>query len=63
MKEQITKLISVKSIVTLLLTAVFSYLSVVGRMTSEDFKLVFVMIMTYYFSKKDKPEGGNDERI
>lgn len=61
MKEKITSLINVKSIVTLVLTGVFAYLSVIGKMTGEQFMTVFVMIMTYFFTKKDTPENITSE--
>ena len=51
-KERIAKLIDVKSIVTLTLMVVFSYLAVIGTITAEQFMTVFVMIMTYFFSRR-----------
>ena len=52
--KEILKLIDVKSIVTLTLTAVFAFLSITKVINGDDFKLVFVMIMTYYFTRKDE---------
>lgn len=52
--KELKKLIDVKSIVTILLTGVFAYLSITKYISSEDFKLVFVMIMTYYFTRKNQ---------
>jgi hypothetical protein len=52
--KELKKLIDVKSIVTILLTGVFAYLSITKYISGEDFKLVFVMIMTYYFTRKNK---------
>lgn len=51
--KEFLKLINVKSLVTLSLTAIFAYLSVVGTLTGENFMLIFAMIMTFYFSKKE----------
>jgi len=51
---ELKKLIDVKSIVTILLTGVFAYLAITKYITAEDFKLVFVMIMTYYFTRKNR---------
>lgn len=51
--KEFLKLINVKSLVTLFLTAVFAYLSVVQVLTGENFMLIFAMIMTFYFSKKE----------
>lgn len=56
MKEKLARLIDVKSIVTLVLTGIFSYLSVIKVLSSDQFMVIFVMIMTYFFSKK-KDEG------
>jgi len=52
--KQLLKLIDVKSIVTLSLTGVFSYLAIIGKINNEDFKLIFVMIITYYFTRNIK---------
>lgn len=60
MKDKIAKLIDVKSIVTLVLTGVFSYLALIGVLTGEQFMTVFVMIMTYFFTKKSKQEDVNE---
>lgn len=49
MKEKLAKLISVKSIVTLVLTGVFSYLSVVGTITGQEFLTVFTVVISFYF--------------
>ena len=51
MKSKLTKLIDVKSIITLLFGLVFSYLAVIGKISEDSFMTVFVMIMTYYFAK------------
>ena len=48
MREEIAKLIDVKSIVTLLLTGVFCYLSVVGKLPSE-FLTIYTTVIAFYF--------------
>ena len=58
MLEKITKLIDVKSIVTLVLTGVFAYMAITNRISEEQFMNVFIMIMTYFFTKrKGQTEG------
>ena len=52
MKDKLAKLIDVKSIVTLALTGIFAYLSVIKVLTGDQFMIVFIMIMTYFFAKK-----------
>lgn len=47
--ERITKLLEVKSIVTIALTGVFSYLSVTGRISGQEFLTVFTVVIAFYF--------------
>lgn len=49
MKERIAKLLAVKSIVTILLTLVFVYLSVTGAITGQDFMTVFAVVIAFYY--------------
>ena len=61
MIKKLTKLVDVKSIITLLFGGVFAYLAVVGKISEDSFMTVFVMIMTYYFAKGrgNSDEGGS----
>ena len=49
MKERLSKLIDVKSIVTLVLTGVFSYLAIIKIITGQEFLTVFTVIIAFYF--------------
>lgn len=53
MREEIVsrllKLLCVKSIVTIILTAVFAYLSVNGKISAEQFLTVFTVVIAFYF--------------
>lgn len=49
MKEKLTNLFTVKSIVTILVTLVFSYLSIIGEISAELFMTVFTVIVSFYF--------------
>lgn len=49
MKERLLKLLCVKSIVTILLTLVFCYLSIVGVISAELFMTVFTVVIAFYF--------------
>ncbi|WP_313133725.1 hypothetical protein [Anaerocolumna sp.] len=60
MIEKVEKLINVKSIVTIILTGIFAFLSVRGDVTSEQFLMIFTTIIAFYFgtqSEKKKNEG------
>ena len=50
MKEKIiNRLVCVKSIVTILLTVVFCYLSIVRVISAELFMTVFTVVVAFYF--------------
>lgn len=59
MKERLSKLLSVKSLVTLSLTAVFCYLSIVKVIPYDTFMTVFSVIIAFYFGtqyEKNEPK-------
>lgn len=59
MINNIAKLIDVKSLVTLILTAVFAVLSLKGIVTAEQFLTVFTVVVSFYFGtqyEKNKKE-------
>jgi hypothetical protein len=49
MKERLNKLLTVKSIVTILLTLVFCYLSIIKVIPYDTFMTVFSVIIAFYF--------------
>lgn len=59
MKNAIINLLKVKTIITLAITGVFVYLSVVGKLPIETTTMVIGMVFTYYFNKKDKGDETN----
>ena len=59
MKERISKLLSVKSIVTLLLTGVFAYLCIVQEIGEQQFMTIFTVVVSFYFgTQAEKKSGG-----
>ena len=59
MKERLAKLLSVKSIVTIILTGVFAYLAIIGRITGDQFLTVFSVVIAFYFGTQAMKEGGD----
>lgn len=58
MKDKLAKLIDVKSIVTLALTGVFSYLAIIGTISSKEFLTIFSVVIAFYFGTQyGKKEG------
>lgn len=51
-KITLQNLLTVKSIVTILLTAIFSYLAVVGRISGEQFLTIFSVVIAFYFGSQ-----------
>ena len=49
MKERLAKLINVKSIISVLLTAVFCYLSITGVISAELFMTVYTTVIAFFF--------------
>lgn len=49
MLKNFAKLIDVKSIVTLILTAIFAVLSLKGQISAEQFQTVFTVVISFYF--------------
>jgi len=52
--KNLIDLINVKSIITLMVSGVFAYLSVIGKIDSDQFMMILAMVFTYYFNKDSK---------
>ena len=65
--KRLSVLLSVKSIVTLVLTGVFAYLAVTGVVGGTDFLTIFLMVISFYFGSQSQKlqnilDGGDDHR-
>ena len=63
-KITVQNLLTVKSIVTIMLTVVFSCLAVMGRISGEQFLTIFSVVVAFYFGtqyQKGKEDTENDE--
>lgn len=64
MLQKLTKLIDVKSIVTLSFTGVFCYLAIVGCISTDQFISLYTMIIGFYFgtqyAKREREEEHNE---
>ena len=65
MKNKLAKLIDVKSIVTLVMTAVFAGLAAKGTVTSDQFLTVFTTVIAFYFGTQyaKNKEDKNDKDV
>ena len=63
MKNKIAKLIDVKSLVTLILTAVFAYLAIEGKISGTEFLTIFTVVIGFYFGTQSiKNNKDNNEQ-
>ena len=66
MKELIIKraanLLSVKSITTLVLTVVFAYMAVTGKI-SQDFMTIYAVIIAFYFGTQSQKVQDTVEQV
>ena len=51
--KRLANLMSVKSLVTLVLTAVFAYMAVTGSI-SQDFMTIYAVIIAFYFGTQSQ---------
>lgn len=51
--KRLANLVSVKSIVTVVLTGVFAYMAIVGSI-SQDFMTIYAVIIAFYFGTQSQ---------
>lgn len=62
MGKKLAKLVDVKSIVTLTLTAVFSCLAIKGVVNGEQFLTIYTTIIAFFFGTKVGRQEAQDEK-
>ena len=58
--KRLSNLLTVKSLVTLILTAVFAYLAVMGDI-SQDFMMVYTVVIAFYFGTQVQKPGDTEK--
>lgn len=61
MIDKLTKLIDVKSLVTLTLTLIFAVLSLTGRLSAEQFQTVFSTVIAFYFGTQHQKKSSENK--
>lgn len=61
-KKRAAALLSVKSIVTIILTVVFAYLSVMGQVSTDQFLTVFTVVIAFYFGTQTNKQAAATEQ-
>ena len=67
LKRRAANLLSVKSLVTLVLTGVFAALALRGVVSGQDFLTIFLIVVSFYFGTQsqklqDTLDGSDDGR-
>lgn len=57
--KRLARLLCVKSLVTLCLTAVFAYLAVTGGI-SQEFMTVYAVVIAFYFGTQAQKQSGGE---
>ena len=52
--QRLSNLLCVKSIVTIILTVVFAYLSIIGKLSEQDFLTFFSVVIAFYFGTQSQ---------
>ena len=60
MKERLYKLLSVKSILTLIMAVVFAVLSLWGTISGAEFLAVFTTVIGFYFGTQSEKRGNEN---
>ena len=60
--RRLTALLAVKSIVTIVLTAVFAYLTCTGGVTAEQFLTVFTVVIAFYFGTQAEKRAQDEAK-
>ncbi len=60
MKERLYKLLSVKSILTLIMAVVFAVLSLWGTISGTEFLAVFTTVIGFYFGTQSEKRGNEN---
>ena len=58
MKDRLSALLTIKSLVTLASTLVFGDLAAAGRLSAQEFLTVYTVIISFYFGTQHERNGG-----
>lgn len=59
-QKRLANLLTVKSIVTVVLTAVFAYLACGGKVSTDQFLTVFSVVIAFYFGTQVERKAVSD---
>ena len=63
MKTRLTKLLTVKSLVTMTLTIIFSFLVVTGKVPTSDYMTIYTVIISFYFGTQAEKNVSRETEV
>lgn len=62
LKKRLANLLCVKSIVTMVLTGIFAYITIIGKVSADQFLSVFTMCIAFYFGTQSEKKTAQSEQ-
>ena len=56
--KNLANLVKVKTIVTLIVVAIYAYLAVTGKITADNVMIITSMVVSFYFGTQTERKGG-----
>jgi type IV secretory pathway VirB2 component (pilin) len=60
--EKVKALIEVKKLIALLLTIVFCFLAITGKIEAKDYLTVFLMIISFYYGQSTSRQAISENK-
>lgn len=56
--KNFANLVKVKTIVTLIVVAIYAYLAITGQITADNVMIITSMVVSFYFGTQHERKGG-----
>ena len=56
--KNLANLVKVKTIVTLVVVAIYAYLAIAGKITADNVMIITSMVVSFYFGTQAERKGG-----
>jgi hypothetical protein len=56
--KNLANLVKVKTIVTLIVVAIYAYLAITGQITADNVMIITSMVVSFYFGTQHEKKGG-----
>ena len=63
MKTRLSKLLTVKSLVTMTLTIIFSFLAVTAKIPAPDYITIYTVIISFYFGTQAEKNVSRETEV